>query len=121
VDTRSKIVNEGQLPRPITLVTGYFEVLRVEHLRALEKVRCGNPHLPLVLLVLQREGELVSQHARARVVAALRVVDYVLIADHEDPDAILVRLQPAAVFRLEAADLHSSRVLIEHAQRQQKL
>jgi glycerol-3-phosphate cytidylyltransferase-like family protein len=119
VDTRSKIVNEEELPRPIALVTGYFEVLRVEHIRALEQVRCVHPHLPVVVLILQHSDELVSQRARARMVAALRVVDYVLIADHEDPDAVLVRLQPAFVLRLEETDLHSSRVLIEHAQRQQ--
>jgi len=117
MDTRRKIVTEEQLPRPIRVVTGYFEVLRVEHIRALEQAHCRSPHFPLVVLVLQRAGELLKHAARARIVAALRIVDYVVIADHEDPDVVLERVRPADLVRLEHADLRSSGLLIEHVQR----
>jgi len=70
-----------------------------------------------VVLVLQRAGELLMDAARARMAAALRIVDYVVIADHEDPDVVLERVQPADVVRLEEADLRSRGLLIEHVQR----
>jgi bifunctional ADP-heptose synthase (sugar kinase/adenylyltransferase) len=121
VDTRSKIVTPEQLPRPIALVTGYFDVLSLDHIRALDEMMFSSPHFPIVVLVLQSAREFVSQRDRARMVAALRMVDYVLIADHEDPDVILERLRPAVVVRLEAADRRSNRRLIEHVQRGQTL
>src|SRR5215469_6752667 len=89
VDTRSKIVTAGQVPPAATLVTGYFDVLRVEHVRALQQVRDRTGDHPLVVAVLPRQRELFHQRARAEMVAALRMVDYVLIANRAGLDGIL--------------------------------
>jgi len=120
VDTRSKILTSADsLPRPITLVAGYFDVLRAAHAGEMQKVRNRTGSQPLVLVVLTCRGELLSQRARAELVAAIRVVDYVLIADNEELHRLIERLNPAEVVRLEEADLRRTRRLIEHAQREQ--
>ena len=51
--------------------------------------------------------------------AALRVVDYVVAADHGDVDALIASLKPVHLARLEAADARRARQLIEHVQRRQ--
>ena len=120
MDTRSKILTSADsLPRPITLVAGYFDVLRAAHAGEMQKVRNRTGSQPLVLVVLTCRGELLSQRARAELVAAIRVVDYVLIADNEELHRLIERLNPAEVVRLEEADLRRTRRLIEHAQREQ--
>ena len=120
MDTRSKILTSADsLPRPITLVAGYFDVLCAAHAREMQKVRDRTAGRPLVVVVLPCRGELLSQRARAELVAAIRVVDYVLIADNEELHRLIERLKPAEVVRLEEADLRRTRRLIEHAQREQ--
>jgi len=119
VDTRSKIVTAEEVPRPVKVVTGYFDVLRVEHVRILDEVRNRTPRIPLLAIVLPRSGEFLNQAARAEMAAALRMVDYVLIADQEVPDRVLASLQPAEVVHLDAAELRCTRDLIEHVHRGQ--
>ena len=120
MDTRSKILTSADsLPRPITLVAGYFDVLRAAHAGERQKVRDRTGGRPLVVVVLTCRGELLSQRARAELVAAIRVVDYVLIADNEELHRLIERLNPAEVVRLEEADRRRTRRLIEHAQREQ--
>jgi glycerol-3-phosphate cytidylyltransferase-like family protein len=60
-----------------------------------------------------------SQHARCELVAALRVVDYVVSADDAAVDRWIDTLKPVEVVRLEAADARRARQLIEHVQRRQ--
>jgi len=120
VDTRSKILTSADsLPRPAAFIAGYFDVLRAEHVRELQQVRGRVPQGPLVAAVLPYPEELLDQRTRAELVAALRVVDYVLIADHEELHRLIERFRPAEVVRLEAADRRRTRRLIEHAQREQ--
>jgi glycerol-3-phosphate cytidylyltransferase-like family protein len=120
VDTRNKILTSADsLPRPITLVAGYFDVLRAAHAAEMQKVRDRTGSRPLVVVVLPCRGELLSQKARAELVAAIRVVDYVLIADNEELHRLIERLNPAEVVRLEEADRRRTRRLIEHAQHEQ--
>jgi glycerol-3-phosphate cytidylyltransferase-like family protein len=119
VDTRNKILTWEQIPKGGMVVTGYFDLLRVEHSRDLECMRQRLPRAPLIILVLPQSGELLTQRARAEMVAAIRMVDYVLVADSEDLDEILKRLEPAEIVRLEADDLRRERHLIEHVQRGQ--
>jgi hypothetical protein len=47
------------------------------------------------------------------------MVDYVLIADFEDLDGMLARLEPIDIVRFDADDLRRTRDLIEHVQRGQ--
>ena len=119
MDTRNKILKLEQIPKGGKVVTGYFDLLRVQHSRDLECMRQHLPDAPLIVLVLPRPGELLTQRARAEMVAAIRMVDYVLIAEAEDLDRILEGLEPAEVVRLESADLRHTRHLIEHVQRGQ--
>ena len=120
MDTRSKILTSADsLPSPITLVAGYFDVLCAAHAHEMQKVRDRTDGRPLVVVVLPCNREILSQQARAELVAAIRVVDYVLIADNEELHRLIERLKPAEVVRLEEADRRRTRRLIEHAQREQ--
>ena len=108
MDTRSKILTiEGALTisaRPIAIVTGTFDVLRAEHARELEEARFESGAAALLAVVLPRAGEVLSQRARAELVAALRVVDYVVAARVEDLEGVVRALEYAHVVRLEEAN-----------------
>jgi len=121
VDTRRKVLTAAAaLPpdaaAPVAVATGYFDILRAAHARQLADVRRSTGAGTLIVLVLPLAGELLDRHVRARMVAALRVVDYVVSAENEEANRILERWQPAAVVRLEAADALERRRLIGHAQ-----
>jgi bifunctional ADP-heptose synthase (sugar kinase/adenylyltransferase) len=104
MDTRSKIIT----------VTGYFDVLLAAHARELSVL----PR-PLLVLVLPLAGELMAQRARAEMAAGLRMVDYVVIADTTDADALCERLRPTQIVRMEAADALRTRQLREHVRNRQ--
>lgn len=117
MDTRNKILSRAaaeHLPGALTLVTGYFDVLGTEHILELARMR-----RPLLAAVLRHPGELFEARARAEMAAALRVIDYVVTAEHNEVDELIERLHPAAVLRLEAADLRRARRLKEDAERSQ--
>ena len=122
MDTRSKILTPAaaaKLSGPLTLVTGYFDVLLAGHARDLQTARDRAPNRPLVVAVVRHPGEFLAVGARAELVAALRVVDYVVTTDHDSLDSLIERLRAAEVVRLEAADLGRTRRLIDDAQRSQ--
>jgi bifunctional ADP-heptose synthase (sugar kinase/adenylyltransferase) len=122
VDTRSKILTPagvGQISCPLTLVIGYFDPLRAAHARELQQIRDRAPARRLMIAVLTHASEVLDIGARAELVAALRVVDYVVTVDHEDLDAFIERLRAAEVVRLERADQDRTRQLIADAQRSQ--
>jgi bifunctional ADP-heptose synthase (sugar kinase/adenylyltransferase) len=70
-------------------------------------------------VVLPLPNSLLPQRARAELVAALRVVDYVVTADDAAPDALLASLKPSHLVRLEAAHVVRKRQLMEHVHRRQ--
>jgi len=122
VDTRSKIltgssVNASQCPRPLAVVSGIFDVLRTTHARELTQIR--DRVQSLLVVVLPASAELLPQRSRAELVAALRVVDYVVIADHTELDRLIESVKPEEFVRLEAADAIRTRQLIEHVHRRQ--
>lgn len=117
MDTRSKVLSLEaalRLSSPMTLAAGYFDVLRAEDARELEQA--GRP---LLAVVMRHTGEVVPAAARAEMVAAIRVVDYVVTADHDDLNELIARLQPVRVVRLEAAHAGRIRRLIDDVQRSQ--
>ena len=119
MDTRNKILTAEAaraLPGPLTVVMGYFDVLRAEHARELASIREENGGGTLLAAVLPFAGEVFDIRARARMVAALRVVDYVLIADEPDPGALLAALNPQTVIHLEADDARRNREIRERIQ-----
>lgn len=120
MDTRSKILTPEaarSLAGPVAVVTGYFDVLRAEHARELEAIRRSSGARALVALVLPFAGEVFEIHARARMVAALRVVDYVVVADEQEANALLEALHPQRVIHLEADDARRDREIAELVRR----
>jgi bifunctional ADP-heptose synthase (sugar kinase/adenylyltransferase) len=117
LDTRSKILTLAAALRlgPVTLITGTFDGLRAAHLRELRAA----PSTALLAAVLPLNGELVPQRARAEMMAGLRVIDYVVLADERDVDALIQRLAPRALIRMEAGDAGRTRELIDHVHRRQ--
>jgi bifunctional ADP-heptose synthase (sugar kinase/adenylyltransferase) len=117
VNTRSKIVDAAAFSGngPVIVITGYFDPLLAWHARELESIRGRAGAIAVVVLPLV--GELLPQRARAVLVAALRVIDYVLIADNEDLDRLFAELKPVEIVRLEGDDLRRRGELIEHVRR----
>jgi bifunctional ADP-heptose synthase (sugar kinase/adenylyltransferase) len=119
MDTRSKILTAETAPRACTVVTGAFDVMLAADARELAGIRSRYPDRPLLVVVLPLAGELLPERARAELVAALRMVDYVVIADDAAPDALLASLEPAQLVRLEEAQAIRKRQLMEHVHRRQ--
>ena len=105
-------------PCGAVLVAANFDVPSAEQVRELQEIRDRHPAGAFIAAVLPCEREVLGQSARAEMAAALRVVDYVLIVERaacpDDFDRLVDRLQPAALIRLEEADMHRLRRLIEH-------
>ena len=100
---------------------GYFDVLGVEHARALTRVAYGGrPVIALVLADTAADPAVLAQPARAQMAAALRMVDFVLIAGSPgSPDNVpdlVNRLKPAEIVPLEEAEARRKRRLIEQIQ-----
>ncbi len=93
MDTRAKIVplhelRERLLDRPTRWVSGNFDPLLAEHVRKLAQGREAGRLL--VVEVTNPPQPLLAQRARAELVAALAMVDYVLLgngASDEPADA----------------------------------
>jgi len=107
------------MQRPILLVTGRFEILRLELVRELTEARRRAQAQTLIAVVRPLDGERVPLAARAELAAALRVIDYVLILENEDLDSLAAHFQPVEIIHLEEADLRRTRQLIEHVHRRQ--
>jgi len=60
-----------------------------------------------------------DQRSRAEMVAALRMVDYVVAPSHDQVENLIHSLKPAAVVRLEAAHARLAAQLVEHVHRRQ--
>ena len=121
MDTRAKILSAPAVvpAEQVVVVTGYFDVLRAEHVRQLAQVRAGTAGARLLVIVSQGRDTLLPAGARAELVAGLRMVDYVLTADDGDVDAFIEALKPARVVRLEAEDARRVDRLKEHVHRRQ--
>ncbi len=124
MNTRTKILTRAALaavdpPRPVLMVAGRFDILRVDLARDLAGARGRTAARSLVVVVRPLEGELAPPAARAEMAAALRVVDYVFIAENEDVDSLAAIVQPIEIINLEEADTERVRQLIEHVHRQQ--
>ncbi|MEO8593610.1 MAG: hypothetical protein ABI759_09825 [Candidatus Solibacter sp.] len=119
MDTRTKIVGAERIPAGCTVVTGTFDIMVAEDARELAGIREQQSGRPVCVVVLPLSGALLAQRARAELVAALRVVDYVVIADNPAPGPLLDALQPACVVRLEGVHERRKRQLMEHVHSRQ--
>lgn len=104
LDTRSKILSAEQARReldgkPVCWVSGNFDPLLAEHVRRLGE--CASPGKLLALEVTDPLRPLMSQRARAELLAALQMVDYVVLSDQPPSDT-------------PAADAFITAAFIEH-------
>jgi hypothetical protein len=98
MDTRNKILTLDAARRlgcPLTVVATGSTVLRAGFVKELEALRV--PGRALLAVVLPAEPELLPLRARAELLAGLRVVDYVAIAEPAELDGL-------DAIHLEAAD-----------------
>lgn len=110
MDTRSKIVPLHELPERLQnraqWVSGHFDPLLAEHVRQLQQARQWDN--PLVVEITNPPQPLLSQRARAELVAALSIVDYVVFGNGATaPDA-------------EVTDRFIHHVLQRHRQEQKR-
>ena len=123
MDTRTKILTcaaARALPRGhLAVVTGTFNPLVAAHARQLAAVRDRTGGRPILAIVLPAEPELLPIHDRAGVVAALRMVDYVLISDRAETEKLIDVLAPIETVRLEADDAIRTSQLIQHVHSRQ--
>ena len=88
LDTRSKIIPLHEIQtlqdRTARWISGHFDPLLAEHVGRLRRAR--EPGSLLVVEVTNPARPLLSQRARAELVAALAMVDYVVLSN-VDPDA----------------------------------
>ena len=101
------------------MVTGAFDLLLAADARELAEIRASYPGAPLLAVVLPVPGELLGQRARAELAAALRVIDYVVIAEDAALHALLDSLEPARLVRLEESQTARKRQLMEYVHSRQ--
>ena len=125
MDTRTKIVtvaDAGRLvrgSRPVAVVTGYFDVLLASHARELAHVREAHPDAILIVALTPAPEPLMEPRARAEMVAALAMVDYVVSLEASEAEGFLAAFSAAPIVRLEDAHRGRMRQLIEHVHRRQ--
>jgi len=126
VDTRSKIISTEaavEIARrlkarggKLTVVTGTFDVLVLAHARHLSLARNGGRGALMVVL-LPAADPLLPLAARAELVAALSMVDYVVTPAEAEIGQFLQRLEPDQLISRQTADAEERLRLIEHVQR----
>ena len=122
MDTREKIIDLARAreiareKRPrLTLVTGYFDVLRTGHIYRLQQL--AEAGKGLMVAILDPPAPILSQRARSELVAALAMVDYVVPAGQDGLQDLLAEFPADAIARDEASDLPRTQELTAHVQR----
>lgn len=128
LDTRKKILTAAQAVetvrrlraegRSVRFATGWFDPLIAAHARRLEQLRDGAARV--MVIVTDPSRPILPARARAELVAALSVVDYVVPSEEERLEDLLARLEATEVLRGEAADEALTRQLIHHVQTRQR-
>ena len=111
LETACRLKREG---RRLKVVTGYFDVLQAAHIRDLLAVRNGDCTAILMVVLLPHAGSLLSQRARAELVAGIGVVDYVVTDTDSATEDLLSRVPADEVISRQSADEEQARLLIQH-------
>lgn len=130
MDTRQKIIPAAAAAERIAdwrrrggvvrVVTGYFDVLLADHVRQLRDLAANEDARAVVVVVLlQPCNPILSPTARAELVAALAMVDYVVIAAGHDELVTVLTAADTDIRRMEAHDAERIRQLIEHVHQRQ--
>jgi hypothetical protein len=116
VDTRIKIITAGEAEQLAAyssprVVSGYFNPLRAEHARLLSEAARGNGR-PLMVVVRPADPALLDSRARAELVAALAVVDYVVPIESDRLPAWVDSIHHADRLDIESVDESLTRSLV---------
>ena len=105
IDIIAKVQGEG---KKVVLTNGCFDLLHVGHIYTFEEARKYGDMLIVALNSDESVGKLkgderpfVPQQQRAEMIAALRIVDYVVIFDELDPLSIVTDLKPNVLVKGE--------------------
>ncbi len=115
VETARRLRREGQ---PVKLATGWFDPVLAGHARRLEALRDESARLMVV--VADPRSPILPARARAELVAALRVVDYVVLPEKGCLEHLLTQLEAVEIARGEVADELLTRDLIHHVHTRQR-
>jgi bifunctional ADP-heptose synthase (sugar kinase/adenylyltransferase) len=128
LDTREKILTQAAAAatarrlqregKPVKLATGYFDPMLAGHARRLEALR--DDTATLMVVVADPPRPILPARARAELVAALRVVDYVVLPEGGCLEPFLTQLEAAEITRGEVADEELTRDLIRHVHTRQR-
>ena len=126
MDTRTKIITLDKAVEIATAqrtraVTGYFDPLLAAHAGRLYEIRSAEPPMPLLVVILDPPSPVLGARARAELVSALAVVDYVIILDSAGGEEALSRIPAVEVLREEDADRVRTQALAEHVHRRHQL
>jgi bifunctional ADP-heptose synthase (sugar kinase/adenylyltransferase) len=125
VDTRTKIIKLEEAcalardSQNAVLATGYFDVLLAAHAREFDRVRESLPDAVIFVALGTPEQPLLDVRARAEMVAALAMVDYVVSLEDRQMESLLAAFPGERIVRLEAAHEQRMRELIQHVHRRQ--
>lgn len=96
------------------LVTGFFDVLLAGHVRDLRCVRERAPAAALFVALLPPQDPVLSPRARAEMVAALEMVDYVVSSEDGRIESLVDAFPAGSIVHLEPDHERRMRELIDH-------
>lgn len=127
MDTRKKILTTAEAieiarrlraqGQPVKVATGWFDPLIASHARRLEALRDGSSRL--IVIVTSPPRPVLPARARAELVAALSVVDFVVLSEEGPLEDFLAQLEADEVRHGEASDESIARDLIRHVHKRQ--
>lgn len=98
---KSKLGREARKEKKLVLTNGCFDILHIGHIRYLEEAKNFGDILLVAVnsdsSVKRLKGDnrpIVSEFERARIIASLRVVDYVVVFKENDVCSIIRDVQP---------------------------
>jgi bifunctional ADP-heptose synthase (sugar kinase/adenylyltransferase) len=98
-------------------VIGRFDVLRASTVARLAAL--AQPETRLFAIVVDDPSAVLGLRARAELVAALRVIDYVIPLE-TDPAELVAALAPSELFDESSAHLQATHQLIDHVRERHK-
>ena len=101
----------------LKVATGYFDPLLAEHAGRLASIRDRADALMVVVATPPRP--ILSGAARAQLVAALSVVDYVVFPEKTAVEELLAKIRASEVLGQELEDARLTRDLIQHVRSRQ--